>query len=186
MIKKILKLANQFGWDRIGGLILVLCFFATIGGSAFFQYVLKQPPCFLCYVQRVPYWVAGVLGALSLMRRFSLKSRRKLLIAAAVILFCNIFISAYAVGVEQQWWAGPSVCMVNEAAITAEDINALLSGSNVKQVVPCNKVRWTFLGLPYLTLAFFNVFICLGVTIMLSFLISYKKAWRKNERRAVK
>lgn len=177
-MKKILKLADRFGWDNLGGAMLVLCFFATIGGSAFFQYVLKQPPCFLCYVQRVPYWAAGFIGALSLIKKFSLKTRRNLLIAAAVLLFCNIFISAYAVGVEQQWWGGPKICSIEEEPL--EDLAAFLKGETKKEIVPCNKVRWTFLDLPYLTLAFFNVFICLGATVILAGLILRKKTWQEK------
>lgn len=177
-MKKLIKKIEKFGWEKIGGVLLVLCFLATIGGSAFFQFVLDIPPCFLCYVQRVPYWIAGLFGALSLVKRFSLSTRRNLLIAAALTLFANIFISAYAVGVEQHWWQGPKACTVNET-LTLEEITAVLQGT-AKPVVPCNKVRWSFLGLPYLTLAFFNVFICLFMTVILTALIRYKKAWRKK------
>ena len=179
LVKTVFKKIDTFGWEKVGGTLLVLCFFATIGGAAFFQYVLDQPPCFLCYVQRVPYWIGGLLGALSLMKRISLKTRRKFLILAALVLFVNMFISAYAVGVEQHWWEGPAVCSVSET-LTTEEINAVLQGT-AKPIVPCNKVRWTLFDLPYLTLAFFNVFICLFMTIILSLLVRYKKAWQKKK-----
>ena len=67
-------------------------------------------PCDLCHLQRVPYALNLVLGALGTMSAVASREKRNVLMQCGFLFFLSASFSGYHVGVEELWWAGPDSC----------------------------------------------------------------------------
>jgi len=105
------------------------------------QYGFGLEPCILCLVQRVPFAIVAVLGAIGLVRPDLLAWVFAL---AATAFAVNSGIAVYHVGVEQHWWAS-AVCGGSlSAQVSTAD---LLAALDTKPEKSCDVVDWTFLGI---------------------------------------
>jgi disulfide bond formation protein DsbB len=122
------------------GMLAVAHGFQTFGGLA---------PCHLCLKQREVYWAAMGVSAIAVAAGFTRVGapapRIASLILAAVFAY-GAYLAAFHAGAEWKWWPAPATCSSSGAAVSAADLQALLSGS-VKKVPPCDQAPWRLLGL---------------------------------------
>lgn len=139
---------------------------ATLSGAYFFQYVLDYQPCSLCLQERIPYIVAigAALIAGILSREANLGFWPVIFMSLCALVFAaGALISAYHVGVEYKWWAGPSSCsgtVMSMPQSLEEMRNAL---ANPVHLPRCDTAAWTLFGI---SLAGFNLLISLALFVL--------------------
>ena len=133
---------------------------ATIGGAFAFQ-AAGYPPCDLCLKERLPYYAAMILSAISI--PVAWRGPRPATMAcfgglALVFLFSAGF-GAYHAGVEWGLWAGPTDCTgsMERAASSADFLQQL----RTVRVVRCDAAAVRVLGQ---SLAVWNVAVSLLAT----------------------
>ena len=117
----------------IGSLSLLL-------GAYAFEFLGNLKPCKMCLWQRWPHIGAILIGSLI----FYTKSRW-LMRLVGMMLFIGALIAFYHVGVEFNWWEGPSTCTsgsINNLSST-ELMNKILQAP----IIRCDEVQWSFAGL---------------------------------------
>jgi len=134
------------------------------------QYGFGLWPCSLCYVQRAPYFVIVVLGALSLMPAVDARSRRIVLFHLAGLFFLEAGLALYHTGVEMHWWQGPTACTGTVGAVSLDDLTSALS----KPGHPlCDEPAFLFLGI---SMAGYNMFAALSLGVA-STVAALRKPW---------
>ncbi len=128
-----------------------------------FQYGFGYQPCDLCYYQRYPYFLVIGLMALALLADKKLDTGLAqvsfLLLGVAVLaMFVDAGIALYHVGVEQQWWQGPTAC--SSGAVGEGSVEDLLKQVADSRVVRCDEPAWTLLGI---SMAGYNIAYALGL-----------------------
>jgi len=114
---------------------------AVLGAALLSQYWGGLTPCELCLLQRWP-WAAAIVVAIVVL----LVGDRAPLAWVAPVFGVVFAVSAafafYHVGVEQHWFAGPSVCTASGAghAKTLEEMKRLILNS---APVQCDQVQWS-------------------------------------------
>jgi disulfide bond formation protein DsbB len=113
---------------------------ATLMAGAFMFQALGYPPCAMCLWQRYPHVIAIAIGLLAW------KIRGRLLPALGAIAAATTgSIGFYHMGVERDWWEGPSSCTGN-GLLNGLDGAGLLAVEGPK-VIMCDQVSWAFLSL---------------------------------------
>ncbi len=123
---------------------------------------LGYAPCTLCLRQREVYWVALAVAVANLIvTRLLTGSRfeRAMDAALGLIFLFGAGLAFYHSGVEWQWWPGPQACASTGAGATADALNALLNGADIRPPA-CDEPNWWFLGL---TMANWNTLVSLGL-----------------------
>ena len=148
-------------------LFLTLLIFKVliILSAIYIEYILKVPACNLCLYQRVPYY----LSILILFYIIFNKSTNIIpIISLAILMFVNIVLSIYHVGVEQQIISEPMLCRSNS---NIQNVDQLLENLKNNTFISCKDVNFTFLGFSLASinvlissiLAYFYVLIILNV-----------------------
>jgi disulfide bond formation protein DsbB len=108
------------------------------------QYGFDLWPCSLCYVQRVPYVLILLLGALSLMPAVDQRSRRVVLFHLFGLFVLGAVAAMYHTGVEMHWWQGPTACSGTINDVSLDDLTSALS----KPAHPtCDQPAFMFMGI---------------------------------------
>ena len=115
------------------------------------QYGFDLWPCALCYVQRVPYALALVMSALSLMPAVDAPSRRIVLFHLAGLFVLDAGFALYHTGVEMHWWLGPTACTGGTVAGSVDELAAALAKPGNPK---CDEPAFLFLGI---SMAGYNV-----------------------------
>lgn len=111
---------------------------ALLAGALGFQFVGGLHPCELCMWQRWPHLAAVVLG----LAAFVLPAVRKpLLILAALAVLTSAAVAVLHVGVEQQWWVGPTTCSAPGAPK-----GDFLAGMMAAPLIRCDAAAWSLFG----------------------------------------
>ncbi len=148
-------------------LFLTLLIFKVliILSAIYIEYILKVPACNLCLYQRIPYY----LSILILFYIIFNKSTNIIpIISLAILMFVNIVLSIYHVGVEQQIISEPMLCRSNS---NIQNVDQLLENLKNNTFISCKDVNFTFLGFSLASinvlissiLAYFYVLIILNV-----------------------
>jgi disulfide bond formation protein DsbB len=128
-------LGTALGSERFGGLV----------------------PCALCLLERWPYRILIVLGAVALLPGTWL--RRATLWAAVLCLFVSVVLAATHVGVEQGWWPSPlPECAAPD--LGGGTIAERLARMPLRPSKPCDSPTYLIPGLP-LSMAAMNGLACL-------------------------
>ena len=131
-----MTLPRAFAWMALLGPAAVL------GAALLSQYVGGLNPCPMCIWQRWPHAIAIALALVAL-----LIGRRgaPIYLLAAAALLVGAGIGAFHAGVEQGWWEGPSTCSGGDiGGLSTEDlINQIMNA----EIVRCDEIPWSFLGL---------------------------------------
>lgn len=131
----------------------------TIAGAFAFQ-AAGYAPCELCLKERLPYYAAMALAALTLLAawRGPRRAARAGFLLLAVVLLGSAAFGAYHAGVELGFWPGPSECTgsVQRATSSADFLHQL----QTVRVVRCDAVAIRILGL---SLAGWNALISLAL-----------------------
>jgi disulfide bond formation protein DsbB len=169
---------------RAGGrafpIFVLLVSAAVLGAVLLSQYWGGLLPCELCLKERWPWAIAIVVAFVAMM----VGSRPALPWVAALlaaVFAVSSGLAFYHVGVEQRWFAGPSVCA--EAAGTPTTLAALKAELAHQQPVRCDEPAWSLFGV---SLAGWNLVaslvmtgICLGVASTLRTRMSDSTAGRQ-------
>ena len=131
---------------------------AALANAYTAEYVFGLEPCILCLYQRIPYAIAGVLGAAAL---FMPSFRLPAVAVAGVVFLAGAVLAFYHVGVEQHWWVSAAACGAGgggDGPATVDDLRQLLM--QAKPVKACDQVDWTLFGL---SMATYNVALSLAL-----------------------
>ena len=144
---------------RLAPFLVLVASVALVGGALLFQYVGHLAPCELCLYQRWPYYAAIPLSLVAV-----LAGRRPatlgLLALCALLFIVGGGLAFYHVGVEQHWFAGPTVCTDSlSTSGSVEDFTARLLAT---QPVRCDEIAWSLFGV---SLAGWNFLASLGLVV---------------------
>jgi len=138
-----------------------------LAGAYGFEYLGDLPPCELCWWQRYAHMaaipVALMAAALDMPARKT-EPGGSIYAALAFFLLALIFatgtgIAAFHVGVEQDWWEGPTACTTLTLEGSLEDMfNTLVKAP----VVRCDDIAWSLFGI---SMAGYNGLISLGLAL---------------------
>ena len=135
------------------------------------QHFYHVKPCALCLYQQITLGTIGLLGFISLIT-WQKKYHPMIAFLVFILVLINFGIAAYHVGVEQHIFPVLSQCHGNLGShhTGVEALRDLLLETDV---VPCDKIKWTFLGL---SMASYNMLLS-GIVIL--FWIGVLKSSRK-------
>ncbi len=148
-------------------LFLTLLIFKVliILSAIYIEYILKVPACNLCLYQRIPYYISILILFYIV---FNKSTNIIPIISLAILMFVNIVLSIYHVGVEQQIISEPMLCRSNS---NIQNVDQLLENLKNNTFISCKDVNFTFLGFSLASinvlissiLAYFYVLIILNV-----------------------
>ena len=121
---------------------------ALLAGAFAFEYFGGLKPCPLCLEQRWPWRVLIAIGA-AILAAHSFKTPSWVAVglyalAAAVALY-GAYLAGYHAGIEYKWWLGPAECTGGGIAVPGD--GGLLEGLSSAEIVFCDKVAWSMLGI---------------------------------------
>ena len=153
-------------------LLIFICVIA-ITSALIAEYVYGLQPCELCLKQRHPYYLIFVISLIVFFVPHFHRLTLYLLIQLGSIY--GIFYSAWHVGVENKLLNGPSGCAagLSEFSSTADLKEQILN----KQVVSCDEVVWSILGISAASL---NTMILLFIFVINGLYIL--KLWQKRKK----
>ena len=131
-------------------------------GALTSQYAFGYAPCALCMLQRYPYALVMVLGAIALVR--PAWTRGALLLAVPACL-ASTGLGLFHTGVEQGWWQYESGCTTQTGA--AGSLESLREAINASPIVACDQAMLEVLGL---SMASWNVLYGLGSALLLLYM----------------
>lgn len=113
---------------------------ALLLGAYAFEFLGNLKPCKMCLWQRWPHIAAIFIGILIFYKKSILLMR-----IASLIILAGAVVAFYHVGVELQWWDGPTTCTSGSIAnlSSTELMNKILQAP----IIRCDEIQWSFAGL---------------------------------------
>tara|TARA_B100001142_G_scaffold1805_1_gene1988 strand:- start:610 stop:1047 length:438 start_codon:yes stop_codon:yes gene_type:complete len=113
---------------------------ALLLGAYAFEFLGNLKPCKMCLWQRWPHIAAIFIGILIFYTKSILLMR-----IASLIILAGAVVAFYHVGVELQWWDGPTTCTSGSIAnlSSTELMNKILQAP----IIRCDEIQWSFAGL---------------------------------------
>ncbi|MGB5863066.1 MAG: disulfide bond formation protein B [Sulfitobacter sp.] len=121
-------------------LIATLGSVAILAGAYAFQHIGGMAPCKLCLWQRWPHISAISIGVVLM-----LTGEWRMAWLGVVAMLSTAMIGIYHVGVEQDWWEGPTSCSAGD--ISNLDPQALLDQILTAPLVRCDDIAWQLAGI---------------------------------------
>ncbi|MBL4733056.1 MAG: disulfide bond formation protein B [Rhizobiaceae bacterium] len=142
-------MVNKHLGIEAAGYFLIAC--AVILTALGFEHIGGFIPCKLCLGQRIPYYTAIPLAAITCLmvwRNASPGMLRLLFAVLALIMAYSIFLGIRHSGVEWNWWEGPTDCGAVSGGLTMDAGNLL---GQLQAITPpsCNEAAGRFLGLSF-------------------------------------
>jgi disulfide bond formation protein DsbB len=134
----------------MGSLLLLL-------GAWTFQ-ALGYAPCKMCIWQRWPHGAAALIAGVGWFVPVA-----PLVLAGAAAALATSGIGAYHAGVELGWWPGPASCSGSADSLAGLSGTDLLSTGGAVDIVMCDQVVWSFLGV---SMAGWNAILSLGLALV--------------------
>jgi disulfide bond formation protein DsbB len=147
-------------------IILGLVNIAILLSAYFIQYILKIPPCAMCYYQRIPYYLATAVIFLAL---FKIVNFRTLFSILILLSFISISLGLYHVGIEQGFLSELNSCSNN---IKVDDTANLLKELQKQSVVSCKDISFKIFGL---SLAAINSITSVVLMLIYWLILKYEK-----------
>jgi len=147
-------------------IILGLVNIAILLSAYFIQYVLKIPPCAICYYQRIPYYLATAVIFLAL---FKIVNFRTLFSILILLSFISILLGLYHVGIEQGFLNELNSCSNN---IKVDNTANLLKELQKQSVVSCKNISFKIFGL---SLAAINSITSVVLMLIYWLILKYEK-----------
>ena len=113
---------------------------ALLLGAYAFEFLGNLKPCKMCLWQRWPHIAAIFIGILIFYTKSILLMR-----IASLIILAGAVVAFYHMGVELQWWDGPTACTSGSIAnlSSTELMNKILQAP----IIRCDEIQWSFAGL---------------------------------------
>lgn len=149
---------------RLWGVIFFALSASVVGAALISQYGFGLHPCKLCIWQRWPFALAMLLsiGIIFLHRHHKIVVA--LLGVLAVVFLGNAGLAFFHVGVEYHWWTFPSDCTAS-AIKSGASVEEMLAALKAAPIVRCDERVPFLFGM---TMAFYNVLVCLGLSAFAS------------------
>lgn len=157
-------------------MFLFLAMAITISAALAFEYIGGYVPCYLCLIQRIPYYVALTILSLCFAIYYFFGKNFILDIGLFVCLFAMLIVFAIAIyhsGVEWNWWQGPNACLV-VAGNDNSNAATLLNDLATAKPPACNEASWRFL---FLSFAGWNSLISLFLSLV-AFVALFNKRFK--------
>lgn len=140
---------------RQWGVFFTVASAAVIGAVFYSQYVLKMPPCHLCLMQRIPFYVAFVLGLLTIVFADAPRIRTTLLALLAVTFLTGAGLALFHFGVEEKWWTYASGCSSGQTAFQpGASVEEMMAALKKAPTVRCDQAITFLFGM---SMAFYNI-----------------------------
>jgi disulfide bond formation protein DsbB len=156
----------MINWKNQILIILGLVNIAILLSAYFIQYILKIPPCAMCYYQRIPYYLATAVIFLAL---FKIVNFRTLFSILILLSFISISLGLYHVGIEQGFLSELNSCSNN---IKVDDTANLLKELQKQSVVSCKDISFKIFGL---SLAAINSITSVVLMLIYWLILKYEK-----------
>ena len=156
----------MINWKNQILIILGLVNIAILLSAYFIQYVLKIPPCAMCYYQRIPYYLATAVIFLALFKIVNFRTLFSILILLSLI---SISLGLYHVGIEQGFLSELNSCSNN---IKVDDTANLLKELQKQSVVSCKDISFKIFGL---SLAAINSITSVVLMLIYWLILKYEK-----------
>ena len=118
---------------------------AALAAALLSQHAGGLEPCPLCLVQRIPYGVNIILGAMAILLIGRGREPVALIALIGGIFALDAAIASYHVGVERGWFAGLAACAGGaETPATVDALKAMLLDQ--PPAPPCDRVQWSLFG----------------------------------------
>ena len=153
------------------GIMISLGSFGVLAAVFAFEHLMGLAPCPLCLNQRIAFYLAvplGLLAALSATKKPSLSTIS--FIALTLIFITNSAYGGYHAGIEWGYWPGPASCAGNTFEVT--NIEELILSLEKGAPPSCSEAPWRLFGL---SLAGYNMLASLGLALLASFPILYRR-----------
>ena len=153
------------------GIMISLGSFGILAAVFAFEHLMGLAPCPLCLNQRIAFYLAvplGLLAALSATKKPSLSTIS--FIALTLIFITNSAYGGYHAGIEWGYWPGPASCAGNTFEVT--NIEELILSLEKGAPPSCSEAPWRLFGL---SLAGYNMLASLGLALLASFPILYRR-----------
>ena len=153
------------------GIMISLGSFGVLAAVFAFEHLMGLAPCPLCLNQRIAFYLAvplGLLAALSATKKPSLSTIS--FIALTLIFITNSAYGGYHAGIEWGYWPGPGSCAGNTFEVT--NIEELILSLENGAPPSCSEAPWRLFGL---SLAGYNMLASLGLALLASFPILYRR-----------
>ena len=148
---------------RHWGLFFTVVSAAVIAAVYFSQYVLKMSPCHLCLMERVPFYVAVILGAWLVVLAEN-KIAAKILLGLLVVAFLySTGLSIFHFGVEQKWWIYVSDCTGQNTFKRGASIEEMRAALKRAPTVRCDQAVPFLFGM---SMAFYNILTSIGLSAL--------------------
>jgi disulfide bond formation protein DsbB len=155
---KIAKI-NLYNLDKI----IFLLSFLPLMIAYIAQYGFNLEPCNLCLYQRMPFFIILFLTLFSIFFLKNIKFKNYILYLSLLLLFSNMILALYHVGVEQKIFDLPSSCSGLDM-LNISNIDQLTDIIMQKGAVKCDEPVFEIFGI---SMAAMNVFYCLFVIILI-------------------
>lgn len=156
----------MINWKNQILIILGLFNISILLSAYFIQYILKIPPCAMCYYQRIPYYLATAVIFLAL---FKIVNFRTLFSILILLSFISISLGLYHVGIEQGFLSELNSCSNN---IKVDDTANLLKELQKQSVVFCKDISFKIFGL---SLAAINSITSVVLMLIYWLILKYEK-----------
>jgi disulfide bond formation protein DsbB len=140
---------------------------ALLLGAWVFQ-AMGYAPCKMCLWQRWPHGAAVAIAVVGYLYPVAAVA----LLGALAALTTSV-IGAYHAGVEYGWWPGPSSCTGGADALSGLSGADLLSTEGTVNIVMCDEVAWSLLGV---SMAGWNAILSFALVLV------WLAAWRVSAR----
>jgi len=141
-------LKTHLGNEALGFLLIACTVILTALG---FEHIAGYIPCKLCLGQRIPYYTAIPLAAITCLMVWRHGSPRLLQILFALLSLLMIYSTFLAIrhsGVEWGWWQGPSDCGAVDGGVATDATNLLKQLTSIRPP-SCDTAAGRFLGLSF-------------------------------------
>ncbi len=120
-----------------------------LGAAMVLEHGLGIAPCILCQYQRVAPVVVVALAMGAAWPATPGRTARTLVALIVLAFAVNAALAGYHVGVEHHWWAGTDSCGDGGAPppVLSTSLRDLRAGLDDPEVVPCDTVAWSFMGI---------------------------------------
>lgn len=125
-------------------------------------------PCKMCIWQRWPHGAAVVIAGIGVLFPVA-----PVALLGAVAALATAGIGAFHAGVEYGWWPGPTSCTGGTDVLSGLSGDDLLSTEGAVNVVMCDQVVWSFLGI---SMAGWNAILSFGLVLV------WLATWRASAR----
>ena len=125
-------------------------------------------PCKMCVWQRWPHVAAVAIAAVGAWLPIA-----PIALLGALAALTTSGIGVYHAGVEYGWWPGPAACTGGADSLSGLSGADLLSTEGAIDIVMCDEVIWSFLGV---SMAGWNAILSFGLVLV------WLAAWRVSAR----